>query len=103
MARRKGKRSRKAAKKIPIIAIAGASVGTIGAIQEAKANGAEQGMRYFVMAYTGFDTKGDHAWNAGGVNLMNGAAPALIGAIGSKVASKVGLNRYLSAIPYLKF
>lgn len=95
MARRK-KRSGRRSKKIPVAATAGVAVGAYQAFKAVTAASDKGDAALQVM--TGFSKSGTFAPN----NLFIFWVPTLAGIAGSKAASKFGLNRAISNIPWFK-
>jgi len=98
--RRRAKRRRRIkSKKIPILPLAGLGVALAKPIENALAGDykgalAELGARFTGYNYQSqvFDPK---------YALMNGYLPVVAGSIGSKVATKLGVNRALGKIPMI--
>lgn len=94
MARRTSKHSSHK-KKIPLLATAGVA-GTALYVAEAYKNG---GSKSAMHALTGMTTDGTFVMHDAIVTYT----PAIVGVIGSAVASKLHINRYMSGVPVFKF
>ena len=106
MAKRKRSR-RKAKKKISIATVAGATAAPLaiwrgtGETSGMDSGGAEQGLQNAIMVYTGISTNPNLPRFKVG-RMMHGTVPLVAGALVSKLATKFGLNRMISNIPYIK-
>ena len=95
MARRYHKKHSSHKKKIPLLATAGV-VGTGIYIYNAYMSGGTAKMAH---ALTGTDASGKFYLQDALVTYT----PAIIGVVGSAIASKTHINRYMSGIPVFKF
>jgi hypothetical protein len=93
MARRRGRKRGRSKHKIPILATAGAAVFALNAYGGYKRDGA-QGVAWNTV---GTDHSGRFDVNQFIVNVT----PPVIGALGSMLAAKFGINRYIK-IPMVK-
>ena len=91
MARRRKKGGRRR-QKIPIIATAGMILGLKNLYDSYNAGGIDRAM----ISLTGYDA--NYGWNW---KWATSTIPMVIGAAGSMVAAKSGINRHLR-IPYIK-
>lgn len=93
-----GRRSRK----IPIFAMAGAAITGYNIVKVATTPHTDgRAVDHIV-----YDLTGWNAWTNKWDNKMNAVRtvlPAALGTAGSMLASKSGLNRYISAVPWFKF
>jgi hypothetical protein len=95
MARRYHKKHSSHKKKIPILATAGV-LGTGIYVYEAYKVG---GPSTLMHALTGMNPNGSFVLH----DAMVTYTPAIIGVLGSAIASKTHINRYMSGIPMFKF
>lgn len=82
-------------KKIPILT----AIGVVATAYDIYSTIREKGNDYAGYAITGYDQSA-HKMDWG--KVVSTYAPAIGGVVASKVASKVGLNRAMSGIPYVK-
>jgi len=88
------KNKRRSKKKIPIFATAGALAAGMTIVQGYKDYGNE-GLRYYA---TGVGNEG----NFDSSRVVKTYMPVIVGVVGSAVASKLKVNRYLSTVPIFK-
>lgn len=94
MARRRYKKKRASRKrKIPIMA----TIGLIAGVSELVKAYKDGGWFRVQVAMTGFDPNWGWNWK-----WAKAGIPMFAGVAGSMVASKVGLNRHLAGIPFIK-
>ena len=97
----KRKKSRKKAKKnIPLLTVAGLVPGLAFTYTGYEQGGPSGAMTHLTHAYTGFNLNTNKFEREG---LNRGTFPLIVGVAGSAIASKLGLNKYMRAIPFIKF
>ena len=94
MAKRKAKRGKKVNKKISILSVAGMSVPAMQGYTDFKTSGLGMAANNQVAYFSGF-VPDRGVFEA--QHLMKGAVPVAAGLLGSKIATKFGLNRALSS------
>ncbi len=93
MAKRRGRRSGRRSRKIPILATVGALAYAGHVYSGYKQNGVD-GIASFGLGYT------NGRFNLG--DFVGAVAPVVVGTAASAGASKLGLNRYLAKVPLFK-
>jgi len=99
MARRKKRNGGRKSKKIPVAATAGAILGTYNLVNGVMKSTPENRGAHVVKTLVGYDPNAK-AWDFSDAFGFYG--PIAGGAIASALASKFGINRRLSQIPFLK-
>ena len=100
--RRRASFSRKRAKRdkrIPILPLAGIAVAVIKPIEKAVSGDYEGALAELSARFTGYNPQSQvFDWKYA---LMNGYVPVIAGALGSKLATKVGANRAIAKVPMI--
>ena len=96
---RKKKTRRKKDKRFPILALGGVAVALSRPIQNAINGDYEGALAELGSRFTGYNYQSQvFDWRYA---LMNGYLPIVAGAVGSKLATKIGANRAISKIPFV--
>lgn len=98
MAKRKKKR-RARDKRMSVLTLAGLGIATMPAIQNAAEGHYEAALAELGARFTGYNFQ-SKAFNLQ-YALINGYLPVVLGAMGSKVATKVGANRAIKNVPFI--
>ena len=93
----KKKKRRKKDNRVPILTIAGVGAAVAKPIQLAAEGDIEGGLAELGARFTGYNYQSKQFDLK--YALMNGYLPIVLGAIGSKVATKIGVNRAMKKIP----
>ena len=86
-------------KRIPILPLAGIAVSVAKPIEKAIAGDYEGALAELSARFTGYNPQSQvFDWKYA---LLNGYVPVIAGALGSKLATKVGANRAISKVPMI--
>lgn len=99
LAKRKNKRRRRRDKRIPILTTAGLAIAFSRPIENAIAGNYMGALAEVGSRFTGYNFQSQQFDIM--YALKNGYLPIFMGAIGSKVATKLGANRALKQVPLI--
>jgi len=86
-------------RKLPVFATAGAAIYGLNAYAGYKGvGGAGSGVNGLKWNTLGIDNAGVFHWD----KFLANSLPLIVGVGGSMVAARTGMNRYISAIPFVK-